>query len=64
MNILMIGFNISLLESLDRYDHPYFVTVIEEPDLYRNKNLRNIHSAVSNKFCFQSINNPLPVWRL
>lgn len=40
MNILMIGFNISLLESLERYDEPFVVTVIEEPDLYANKNLQ------------------------
>lgn len=39
MNVLMVGFNVTLLRAIDSGNLPYAVTVIEEPDLYHNKQL-------------------------
>lgn len=41
MDVLMIGFNVTLLRALDSEEPlSYHITVIEEPDLYENKQLQ------------------------
>lgn len=52
MNVIMIGFNVSLFQSLESTSNNIKITVVEEPDLYHLKNLKKYNFSILKEVLF------------